>query len=180
MHFVLGGPFSEQAQDDASGVRHERAHGGPLPASGGLRTEDAVRHVVPRLDDPLDLIGAQGRRLVRAQGQEVQESAIRGRSPADPWSSRSVVSSQTMAEPGVSRSVSHVQFDSTKLRRRRFSRGSCFANSLWALRASSKKYTLVHVRFIGILVPLNLAKAAALLFTPLVRPAVRHAEVPKR
>ena len=43
MHVVLGGPFSEQAQVDASGVRHERAHGGPLPASGGLRTEDAVR-----------------------------------------------------------------------------------------------------------------------------------------
>jgi len=53
MHFVLGGPFSEQAQDDASGVRHERAHGGPLPASGGLRTEDAVRHVMPR--EPIQL-----------------------------------------------------------------------------------------------------------------------------
>ena len=71
MHFVLGGPFSEQAQDDASGVRHERAHGGPLPASGGLWTEDAVRHVMPRLDDPLNLIGAQGRRLVRARDQGV-------------------------------------------------------------------------------------------------------------
>ena len=83
MHFVLGGPFSEQKQDDALGVRHERAHGGPLPASGGLRTEDAVRHVMPRLDDPLDLIGAQGRRLLRARGQGVHaESAIRGRGRA--------------------------------------------------------------------------------------------------
>src|SRR5208337_1912978 len=45
MHFILGGPFSEQTQDDASGMRHERAHGGPQPAFGGLRTEDAVRHV---------------------------------------------------------------------------------------------------------------------------------------
>ena len=80
MHFVLGGLLSEQAQDDASGVRHERAHDGPLPASGGLRTEDAVRHVMPRLDDPLDLIGAQGRRVVRARGQGAHaESAIRGR-----------------------------------------------------------------------------------------------------
>ena len=83
MHFVLGGPFSEQAQDDASGMRHERAHGGPLPASGGLRTEDAVRLVMPRPDDPLDLIGAQGRRLVRARGQGVHAaSPIRGRDHA--------------------------------------------------------------------------------------------------
>ena len=69
MHFVFGGPFSEQAQDDASGVRHERAHDGPLAASGRLWTEDAIRHVMPRLDDPLDLVGAQDRLPARAGGR---------------------------------------------------------------------------------------------------------------
>ena len=111
MHLVLGGLFSEQAQDDASGVRHERAHHRPLAASGGLRTEDAVRHVMPRLDDPLDLVGAQGRLPARARGQGVHaEFAIRvrgrvrrGRYPAiararAPSSSRSVVGSQAMDE----------------------------------------------------------------------------------
>jgi hypothetical protein len=61
MHFVPGGLFSEQAQDDAFGVRHEGAHHRELAAFGGLRTENAVRHVMPRLDDPLDLVGAEDR-----------------------------------------------------------------------------------------------------------------------
>ena len=64
----------------------------------------------------------------------------------------------------------HVQFETTKLSKRRFSRGSCFSNSGCAFRASSRSRTpLLKVRLIGGLVPFDFAQATILLGTPLSR-----------
>ena len=65
---------------------------------------------------------------------------------------------------------SQVQFDSRKLSRRRFSRGSCLANSLWAFFASSRSAdAFFQIGFVGVAVPFDLALAAILLLAPLVR-----------
>jgi hypothetical protein len=51
-----------------------------------------------------------------------------------------------------------VQFDSRKFSRRRFSRGSCAANSpLSVPREVEKRDAFVQIGFVGVLVPLDLA-----------------------
>ena len=73
---------------------------------------------------------------------------------------------------------SQVQFDSTKLSRRRFSRGVCLANNLCAFRARSRSATpSSSVGLIGVLMALNFSLAAILLFPPLVRHFLKESRV---
>src|SRR2546423_13888593 len=63
---------------------------------------------------------------------------------------------------------SQVQFEPTKLSRRRFSRGFCFSNSRCAFRASSSSRTpSSKVGLIGRLMPLGFAQATIPLGAPL-------------
>jgi hypothetical protein len=74
-----------------------------------------------------------------------------------------------LAKVATTSPFSQMQFDSRKLSKRRFSGGSCFANSICAFRASSKLDALVQIRLIGRSQALDLAQTAVLLLAPLVR-----------